>query len=91
MRDNYDFTKGIRNPYVAELNKQTNLNLDAKTEDYYKGQAEKRGIPYQNGSNQLEGATPFSPNTCKRQGGPVCKNAPDLPIMMAYREVWCLC
>lgn len=48
MRDNYDFTGGIKNPYAARLKKQVTINLDAETVDYFKAQADKTGIPYQN-------------------------------------------
>ena len=47
MRDHYDFSKGIKNPYTAQLKKQVTINLDAETVDYFKAQAEKTGIPYQ--------------------------------------------
>ena len=47
MRDHYDFSKGIKNPYAAQLKKQVTINLDAETVDYFKKQAEVTGIPYQ--------------------------------------------
>ena len=47
MRDNYDFSKGVKNPYAAQLKKQVTINLDAETVDYFKAQAEVTGIPYQ--------------------------------------------
>ncbi|MBR0217622.1 MAG: BrnA antitoxin family protein [Clostridia bacterium] len=47
MRDHYDFSKGIKNPYAAQLKKQVTINLDAETVDYFKQQAENTGIPYQ--------------------------------------------
>lgn len=47
MRDQYDFSKGERNPYAAQLKKQVTINLDADTVDYFKAQAEATGIPYQ--------------------------------------------
>ena len=47
MRDNYDFSNGIKNPYPPRLKKQVTINLDAETVDYFKDQAEKTGIPYQ--------------------------------------------
>jgi len=47
MRDNYDFSKGIKNPYAMRLKRQVTINLDAETVDYFKNQAEQTGIPYQ--------------------------------------------
>ncbi len=47
MRDNYDFSNGIKNPYASQLKKQITINLDAETVEYFKEQAEETGIPYQ--------------------------------------------
>ena len=47
MRGYYDFSKRVKNPYVAQLKKQVTINLDAETVDYFKKQAEVTGIPYQ--------------------------------------------
>ena len=47
MRDHYDLSKGIKNPYAAQLKKQVTINLDAETVEYFKKQAETTGIPYQ--------------------------------------------
>ena len=47
MRDNYDFSDGVKNPYAPQLKKQITINLDAETVDYFKQQAEETGIPYQ--------------------------------------------
>ena len=47
MRDDYDFSNGIKNPYASRLKKQVTINLDAETVDYFKEQAERTGIPYQ--------------------------------------------
>lgn len=47
MREHYDFSKGVKNPYAAQLKKQVTINLDAETVDYFKQQAESTGIPYQ--------------------------------------------
>ena len=47
MRDNYDFSNGVKNPYAGQLKKQVTINLDAETVDYFKAQAEETGIPYQ--------------------------------------------
>lgn len=47
MRDEYDFSNAKRNPYAKKLKKQITIKLDADTIDYFKGQAEDSGIPYQ--------------------------------------------
>lgn len=47
MRDEYDFSQGKKNPYVKKLKKQITINLDSDIIDYFKGQSEDSGIPYQ--------------------------------------------
>ncbi len=47
MRDEYDFTNGIKNPYVKKLKKQISINISVEVLDYFKLQAEESGIPYQ--------------------------------------------
>ena len=47
MRDHYDFSQGVKNPYTAQLKKQVTINLDAETVEYFKEQAKTTGIPYQ--------------------------------------------
>ena len=47
MRAEYDFSKGIKNPYVRKTKKQITINLDIETINYFKNQAEITGIPYQ--------------------------------------------
>ena len=47
MRDNYDFSKSIPNPYAKRLKKQITIRLDENTIDYFKDLAEDKGIPYQ--------------------------------------------
>ena len=47
MRDEYDFSGGVRNPYASQMKKQITINLDAETVEYFKQQAEETGIPYQ--------------------------------------------
>lgn len=36
-----------RNPYAKRLKKQVAINIDSDTVDYFKGQSEESGIPYQ--------------------------------------------
>ena len=47
MREEYDFSNGRKNPYAKRLKKQITINIDSDTIDYFKGQSEDRGIPYQ--------------------------------------------
>ena len=47
MRDQYDFSKGVKNPYAAILKKQAAVNIDADTAEYFKRQATETCIPYQ--------------------------------------------
>lgn len=47
MLENYDFSKGIKNPYAAKLKKQVTISLDADVAEYFKKQAEETGISYQ--------------------------------------------
>jgi len=47
MREEYDFSKGIKNPYTKRLKKQITINIDSDTIDYFKRQSESSGIPYQ--------------------------------------------
>ena len=47
MRDEYDFSKGIRNPYIKHSKKQITINLEESTVMYFKRLAEEKGIPYQ--------------------------------------------
>jgi len=47
MRDNYDFSKSIKNPYSKKLKKQVTIRLDKDTIEYFKNMAEDKGIPYQ--------------------------------------------
>lgn len=47
MREQYDFSKAIKNPYAKKLKKQITINIDNDTIDYFKAQSEASGIPYQ--------------------------------------------
>ncbi|HFE38652.1 MAG TPA: antitoxin [Gammaproteobacteria bacterium] len=47
MRDHYDFSKSVNNPYSKKLKKQVTIRLDEDTIEYFKGMAEDKGIPYQ--------------------------------------------
>lgn len=47
MRDEYDFSNAVKNPYAKKIKKQITINIDAATIDYFKDQSEVLGIPYQ--------------------------------------------
>ena len=47
MRDNYDFSKGKKNPYASKLKKQITINISEAALEYFKEMAEKTGLPYQ--------------------------------------------
>jgi len=47
MRAEYDFSNAKKNPYAKKLKKQITINIDSETIDYFKGQSESSGIPYQ--------------------------------------------
>ena len=48
MKDHYDFSKGIKNPYAKMLKKQITINIDEKVVEYFKEMSLQVGIPYQN-------------------------------------------
>jgi len=47
MREEYDFSQSIQNPYAKKAKKQISLNVDVDTIDYFKELANKIGLPYQ--------------------------------------------
>ena len=47
MRDNYDFSNGVKNPYVKKLKKQITIRVDEDAIDYFKALSEELGMPYQ--------------------------------------------
>ena len=47
MREEYDFSKAVKNPYVKQAKKQITINLDEGTVTYFKQLAQQSGIPYQ--------------------------------------------
>ena len=48
MRKEYDFSKGVRNPYAKRLKSQVTIRLENETIGYFKKLGTKVGIPYQN-------------------------------------------
>jgi len=47
MREEYDFSKGTKNPYAKKLKQQVTINLNTETVDYFKALSGTSGIPYQ--------------------------------------------
>ncbi len=47
MRDEYDFSKGIKNPYTKSGKKQISINLAESSIEYFKAESKETGIPYQ--------------------------------------------
>ena len=47
MRKQYDFSKGIRNPYARSLKRQITIRIDKETIAYFQDQATRVGLPYQ--------------------------------------------
>jgi len=47
MRESYDFSKSVKNPYAKRLKKQITIRLDEDTISYFKKMADDKGIPYQ--------------------------------------------
>lgn len=48
MKENYDFSNSVKNPYTAKLKKQITIRVDSDTIEYFKNQANETGITYQN-------------------------------------------
>ena len=48
MRDDYDFTNAIKNPYSDRLKKQITIRVDDAVIAYFKEMADQTGMPYQN-------------------------------------------
>jgi uncharacterized protein (DUF4415 family) len=47
MKDNYDFSQSVKNPYIKKLKKQVTIRLEEEVVEYFKGLAEDTGISYQ--------------------------------------------
>ena len=47
MRENYDFSKSVKNSYLNRLKKSITIRLDEDTITYFKDLANESGIPYQ--------------------------------------------
>ena len=47
MKEEYDFTKAKKNPYIKKLKRQVTINLANEVIDYFKKLSKKTGVPYQ--------------------------------------------
>lgn len=47
MKEEYDFSQSVKNPYIKKLKKQVTIRLEDEVVNYFKGLAEETGIPYQ--------------------------------------------
>ena len=47
MREEYDFSKAKKNPYVKKLKQQITINIDTEVIDFFKQMSSTSGIPYQ--------------------------------------------
>jgi len=47
MRKSYDFSRGIKNPYVKRLKRQITINIATPTLAYFQKLAKQNGIGYQ--------------------------------------------
>jgi predicted DNA binding CopG/RHH family protein len=48
MREEYDFSNSVKNPYAKRVKKQISIKIEVDTINYFKELALKSGIPYQN-------------------------------------------
>ena len=53
MKKEYNFSKGIKNPYSKKLKTRISINVDNDVIDYFKKQSNNIGIPYQTLINLL--------------------------------------
>lgn len=47
MRDEYDFTDSMPNPYPKKMKRQVTIRLGVDVISYFKGLSKETGIPYQ--------------------------------------------
>ena len=47
MREQYDFSNSVPNPYAGRMKQPATIDLDEETVSYFKAMAEDKGIPYQ--------------------------------------------
>ena len=48
MKEEYDFSSSIKNPYTQKLKKLTTIQLEDEVVDYFKSLEQETDIPYEN-------------------------------------------
>lgn len=48
MRDEYDFSQSVPNPYLNKLKQQVTIRLEENVLNYFQKLSEQTGIPYLN-------------------------------------------
>ncbi|SGZ09194.1 Putative uncharacterized protein [Moritella viscosa] len=48
MREQYDFSNSVPNPYIKKNKKQITIRLDDDVVSYFKKLSDQNGVPYQN-------------------------------------------
>lgn len=48
MREQYDFSNSVPNPYIKKNKKQITIRLDEDVVSYFKQLSDENGVPYQN-------------------------------------------
>jgi hypothetical protein len=48
MKDHYDFSQSVKNPYFKDLQEPVTLQLKEDVLNYFKQLSEETGIPFQN-------------------------------------------
>ncbi len=48
MREEYDFSNSVKNPYAKHVKKQISIRIENDTINYFKDLAKETGITYQN-------------------------------------------
>ena len=46
MREEYDFSQSIKNPYTQQLKKPVTIDLDVEVIEYFEAMSEDTDIPY---------------------------------------------
>ncbi len=47
MKEEYDFSNAVKNPYAKKLKQQITINLETDVVNFFKDMAASAGIPYQ--------------------------------------------
>jgi uncharacterized protein (DUF4415 family) len=47
MKEEYDFSQSLKNPYSNKLKKPFTISLDSEVVNYFKSLAEETGVSYQ--------------------------------------------